>query len=120
MHGKKTHDSSSEAREAVSGTNQSVPSAREGTPIDVIVLPSCMSAEAEETSNLSPPHDNTYAVTSADESYPVSSALLPTKDSVNGCSYPQSMEDYNKLLAEYYEPEEKRENVLQKLHQYGN
>ncbi|KAK4788452.1 hypothetical protein SAY86_019771 [Trapa natans] len=121
MHGVKTRDSSSEAGEAISGTDQSVPGASEGIPIDAIVLPSFISAEAEETSNLSPAHDNTYAVvTTAEESYPVSSGYLPTNGSVNGCLYPQSMEDYNKLLAEYYELEEKREKVLQKLYQHGN
>lgn len=77
-------------------------------------------AEAEETSNLLPANDNTPAVTSAQESYPISSGFLPTNVAVNGYPYSQCMEDYSQLLGEYYELEEKREKILQRLHQYGN
>lgn len=77
-------------------------------------------AEAGETSNLPSANDNTAAVTSAQDSYIFSSGFMPTNDVVNGYSYSQSMEDYNRLLAEYYEIEEKREKILQKLHHYGN
>ncbi|OWM88251.1 hypothetical protein CDL15_Pgr003663 [Punica granatum] len=77
-------------------------------------------AEAGEASNFLSANEDTSAVTAAHESYPVSSNSVPANDAVKGYSYFPSTEDYNQLLAEYYELEDKREKLLQKLHQYGN
>ncbi|OMO77383.1 hypothetical protein CCACVL1_15040 [Corchorus capsularis] len=50
-----------------------------------------------------------------------SSNNLPTQDKQDGqTGYADYSEDYNQLLTQYYEVEEKRQKILQQLQQYGS
>ena len=42
-----------------------------------------------------------------------------TQNAHNGYSYEQGFDDYNKLVAQYYELEEKRLKILDQINQYG-
>ncbi|KAK3428761.1 hypothetical protein EUGRSUZ_E00229 [Eucalyptus grandis] len=55
----------------------------------------------------------------AQGSHPDLSNGVPVQDTLEAHSYSQYAEGYDQLLAEYYELEQKREKVLQQLHQYG-
>ncbi|KAL4346697.1 hypothetical protein GQ457_17G019910 [Hibiscus cannabinus] len=68
--------------------------------------------ETEEAMDLEPVKENRTP-----EPHTYSSTSLPMQD---GYSDLQGSQDYNRLLGQYYEVEEKRLAILQQLQQYGN
>ncbi|KAK8537864.1 hypothetical protein V6N13_096337 [Hibiscus sabdariffa] len=54
------------------------------------------------------------------ESEEAKSLELDKQDGNNGYSDLQAAQDYNQLLSQYYEVEEKRQTILQQLQQYGS
>lgn len=81
---------------------------REGEDSNVI-----LKTETEITAgkNIVPIEENPYGD---------SSNGVVMQDAINGYAYPQGVEDYNQLLGQYYELEEKRQQILQRLNQFGN
>lgn len=69
----------------------------------------------EQSSNLTPVKENHCVDSHVHESFPQGACAVP-----NGNSYSQGAENYNQLLNQYYEIEEKRQKILEQLHQYGS
>ncbi|KAL5798574.1 hypothetical protein ACOSQ2_003394 [Xanthoceras sorbifolium] len=76
--------------------------------------------EMKEAKNLEPVEGNPCMDSHAPEAYIDSSNGMATFDAPKDCSYSQGEEDYNQLLSQYYELEEKRQHVLQQLQQFGS
>jgi hypothetical protein len=75
-----------------------------------------------ETSNISHVKENHFGDSHAAEPYIDSSNNLHQQnmeDAGKGYSYSHGADDYNKLLNLYYELEEKRQNILGQLNQFG-
>lgn len=71
-------------------------------------------AEAGETSNISEVKENHHVDLPVPEPY-----SQVAQDVQNDYSYSQGAADYNQLLNQYYEVEEKRQKLLEQLHQFG-
>ncbi|CAK7356065.1 unnamed protein product [Dovyalis caffra] len=74
--------------------------------------------ELGENKSLSPAKVNNCVDSFGPESY-IDQSNGVHKQTLNDCSYSHGAEDYNQLLSQYYELEEKRQKVLQQLNQYG-
>ncbi|PRQ18948.1 hypothetical protein RchiOBHm_Chr7g0211801 [Rosa chinensis] len=70
--------------------------------------------EMGETSNLSEAKENHCL-----DSYVPDPYSQDAQDMQNNYSYSEGGEDYTNLLNQYYEIEEKRQKILEKLHQFG-
>lgn len=68
-----------------------------------------------QSSNLSAVKENHCVGPNAHESSPQGA-----EDVQNGNSHSQGAEEYNRLLNQYYELEEKRQKILEQLHQFGS
>lgn len=71
------------------------------------------------TETLMPVEEDPFVDSHAPETYLESSNGLATHDAVKGHSCSQGAEDYNQLLSQYYELEEKKQQILQQLHQFS-
>ncbi|KAK4845446.1 hypothetical protein QYF36_005195 [Acer negundo] len=76
--------------------------------------------EMREAKNLAPVEGNPCMDSHAPEACIDSSNGLATQDAPKGYSDSQGAEDYNQLLNQYYEIEEKRQHILQQLQQFGS
>ncbi|KAK2662658.1 hypothetical protein Ddye_001232 [Dipteronia dyeriana] len=76
--------------------------------------------ETREAKTLAPVEGNPCMDSQAPESYIDSSNGLATQDAPKGYSDSQGAEDYNQLLSQYYDLEEKRQHILQQLQLFGN
>ncbi|XP_031250742.1 uncharacterized protein LOC116108636 [Pistacia vera] len=72
-----------------------------------------------EGKNLAPVEENP-CIGSTPEPYVDLSKGVVMQEAINGYTYSQGTEDYNQLLGQYYELEEKRQQILQRLNQFGN
>ncbi|GMJ06024.1 hypothetical protein HRI_004271600 [Hibiscus trionum] len=115
MHGKKN----SEANVSVHQSgDETIKDAGENINASVIT-----GTETEEAKDLEPVKENHSVKLPTPVPYPDSSTSLPMQDKQdgnNGYSDLQGSQDYNRLLGQYYEVEEKRQAILQQLQQYGS
>ncbi|KAL5551060.1 hypothetical protein UlMin_001236 [Ulmus minor] len=124
MHGKKAGDDSNDKGEVVSSSgdhyladiDHSQEAGRQGNADEEDDLASNPSAEVGESSDLSLVQENRQIVPQASESY----AEGAQENVQKGYSYSQGTEDYNQLLNQYYELEEKRQKILEQLQQFGS
>ncbi|KAJ4847124.1 hypothetical protein Tsubulata_024599 [Turnera subulata] len=79
---------------------------------------SSIPSEVKVAEKHEPVKGNTY-VESSELGPSIDTSNGPPLQTVNGSSYSQNAEDYNRLLGEYYELEEKRQIILQQLQQFG-
>lgn len=128
MHGKKNRDTSTEGGEFVGGTgenasadvNQTHDFRRDADEKSNVA--SSTATDLGETSKFSPVKENHCVDSSAPAERCMDSSNVHLQDAqhvINGCSYSYGTEDYNQLLSQYYELEEKRQKILEQLHQYG-
>ncbi|KAE8703424.1 NAD(P)-binding Rossmann-fold superfamily protein isoform 1 [Hibiscus syriacus] len=76
--------------------------------------------ETEAANDLEPVEENSSVKLQALEQYIDSTTSLPMQDNQdgnNGVSHLQGAHDYNQLLGQYYEVEERRQTILQQLQQ---
>ncbi|XP_021295965.1 uncharacterized protein LOC110425385 [Herrania umbratica] len=79
--------------------------------------------ESAEAKDLQPDEENDNINSQMPEPYIESSNNLPMQDKEDGhkgYSDVQGTEDYNQLLSQYYEVEEKRQKLLQQMQQFGS
>ena len=75
-----------------------------------------------ETVNVSSLEENNHADSHAAQPCPdaTSSQNMEALDAHNYNPYAQGVDDYNRLLSEYYAIEERRQKILEQLNQYNN
>ncbi|XWS62207.1 hypothetical protein CRYUN_Cryun07bG0190900 [Craigia yunnanensis] len=79
--------------------------------------------EMDEAKDLQPVKENDIVHSQTPEPYINSSTSLPMQDKQDGnkgYSDLQGAQDYNQLLGQYYEVEDKRQKILQQLQQFGS
>ncbi|KAM6587710.1 hypothetical protein CsatA_010315 [Cannabis sativa] len=120
MHGKKANDVSKDKGELVSGSgnhagiDEHQETKRQENADEKSNLQPQSATEVGETSNPSEVKETHFI----DPHIPESHAEV-TQDVPMSYSYPQDGQDYNQLLQQYYELEEKRQQIIQQLQQYG-
>ncbi|XP_030533713.1 uncharacterized protein LOC115743177 [Rhodamnia argentea] len=124
MHGQK-NSNASKGVEVVDEQEKSISSPGQGNHITMreepehAVASNCAEVPGEAKNDPSV-NENPCVDVLAEGSHPDSSNGMPVQDTIEALSYSQGVEGYDQLLAEYYELEQKREKVLQLLHQYGD
>ncbi|KAL4385055.1 hypothetical protein GQ457_15G008140 [Hibiscus cannabinus] len=117
MHGKKNSDANVSLSAHQTG-GEAVKDAGENSNAGVIT-----GTEMEEAKSLELVKENHTVKLQTPEPYIDSTTSLPVQDKQdgnNGYSDLQGAQDYNQLLNQYYEVEEKRQSILQQLQQYGS
>ncbi|KAI6707565.1 hypothetical protein NL676_010527 [Syzygium grande] len=123
MHGQKNNNPS-KGVEVVDEQEKSVASPGQGNHVTMREEPkhtaasNCAKVSAEANNDPSV-NGNPCGDVLAQGSHPDSSNGMPVQGTLEAHSYSQGAEGYDQLLAEYYELEQKKEKVLQLLHQYG-
>ncbi|XP_062073505.1 uncharacterized protein LOC133777784 isoform X2 [Humulus lupulus] len=121
MHGKKAIDVSKDKGELVSssgnhaGIGEHQETKRQEDADEESNLQAHIATEVGESSNPS----EVKETNPVDPQIPDSYAEVTQNEPVS-YSYPQGAQDYNQLLQQYYELEEKRQQIIQQLHQYGS
>ncbi|GMN30434.1 hypothetical protein TIFTF001_002796 [Ficus carica] len=123
MHSKKAGDVSNDRTEAprssgdhpVSGVDDQQEAARQEGADAKSDLPSSTITEVGEGSNPSLVKENPSIYPHVLESY-----TEVAQDAQKSYSYNRGAEDYNQLLNQYYEVEQKRQQIIEQLHQYGS
>ncbi|XP_021765583.1 uncharacterized protein LOC110730116 isoform X1 [Chenopodium quinoa] len=76
--------------------------------------------EVEETESLETAKGNGNADSKDPEEHALGSSSLPLQDQSQNHSTSLDMDEYNQLYKQYYEVEEQRQNILQKLQNFNN
>ncbi|KDO50330.1 hypothetical protein CISIN_1g019321mg [Citrus sinensis] len=97
--------------------NQNHEPRREAEDANALVLET--KTEMGETENIMSVKEDPCVESYAPELHVESSNGLATNDAVKGHSHSQGSDDYNQLLSQYYELEEKKQQILQQLHQFS-
>ncbi|KAL2666510.1 hypothetical protein AAZX31_01G014000 [Glycine max] len=118
MHSSGKHKGAATAREAdtIIGENGSnVDTTRDAdTNIPATDVP-----DSGETGNLSKLEENHQTESQVDQPCLDSTSGQDIQNAQNGYAYAQGGDDYNQLVVQYYELEEKRAKILEHLNQYG-
>lgn len=72
-----------------------------------------------EDKNLAPVEENPRVDWRSEPNVDSSNSMV-IWDAINGNTSSLGVEDYNQLLSQYYELKEKKEQILQRLNQFGN
>uniref|UniRef100_A0A2N9G3L5 Survival Motor Neuron Gemin2-binding domain-containing protein n=1 Tax=Fagus sylvatica TaxID=28930 RepID=A0A2N9G3L5_FAGSY len=124
MHSKKSDETSTEGGKAAGSTGENTSAnvnhdaTRDANEKSNVASSTVI--DSGETNNLSQVKEN-HCVDSRAPDIDSTDSLLKqdVQDAGKANSYYHGAEDYNKLLNMYYEFEEKRQNILEQLHQFG-
>ncbi|GAV87784.1 hypothetical protein CFOL_v3_31210 [Cephalotus follicularis] len=128
LHGKKIHDNLPDEGKPTSSNGEDVSNVT-GEPHQPIRhletegnsnVASNAETEMGDAKVLAPVKENHILNSHELEPYADLSCGLLKQDAHQGYSYSQGAEDHNQLLSEYYVLEEKRQKLLQQLHQVGS
>ncbi|XP_061343101.1 uncharacterized protein LOC133289219 isoform X2 [Gastrolobium bilobum] len=118
MHGSSKHkDSSAEAERVIDENDSNVETTRDADKKSNI--PATDVPDSGETSHASKFEENDHAGSLVEQPCLDSTSGQDIQNAHNGYAYAQGVDDYNLLVGQYYELEEKRLKILEQLNQYA-